>query len=206
MAATCRSFSYLQSRKFLLPENKGSPDVDANDNRRNTLRRLARLCPSMDLILVHSTKSLSSLVIYRSLSWEKVTDIILPESLGDIGDGGGGSNSSSIDCTPLSYCWSPNGQCVAVAHESSIYLYGVESLVTASGVGGDGTTSGSSNASWTIDLREDPKRQESSICRGNRGDDKPAGVLALHWVHVGRHHPTAASHSAAEDEQEVSWR
>ena len=205
MATTYQSFSLLQSRKFLLPMTKGSADVDANENKRKTLCRIARLCPSMDLILLLSTKSFSSLAIYRSLSWEKVTDIILPEALGDTGDGIGSINNSSSDCNPLSYCWSPNGQCVAVAYESSIYLYGVENLVTATGAGG-GTTSGSSNATWTIDLVGEPNRQESTICRGNRGDDAPTDIIGLHWVHVGRHHPTAAFPSAAEEEQEISWR
>ena len=206
MADTCQSFSILQSRKFLLPATKGASDVDVNETKRSTLSRLAKLCPSMDLILVQSSNSSSSLVIYRSLSWQKVADITLPESLGDTTEGVGSSSSSSKN--PLSYCWSPNGQCTAVAHDSSIFLYGVESLVTASGAGaGGGATSGSSNATWTIDLLREQKQQHpSTIGSSSKSDDAHVGVLGLHWLHVGKYHPTAAFPSAAEDEQEVSWR
>ena len=185
MTAVCQSFSILQSRKFLLPTANDATE----DNKRTWLSRLAKLCPSMDLILVQSKHS--SLVIYRSLSWQKVADIVLPESQE-------GSSASSSDGTPLSYCWSPNGQCVAVAQDSSILLYGVESLVTASGMGA-GASSGSSNATWTIDVMGKTKQEQSS-------DDAPIHVLALHWIHVGKYHPTAAFPSPAEQEQEVSWR
>eukprot|EP00536_Pseudo-nitzschia_multiseries_P008418 jgi/Psemu1/257216/estExt_Genewise1Plus.C_2130041 len=195
-----QSFSLLQSRKFLVPTSK---DDDIDETRRNILRRAAKLCPSMDLILVKSTNPSSSspsLVIYRSLSWQKVADITLPESLGDgtAVEGVGGSNSSDARKQSLSYCWSPNGQCIAVALESSVSLYGVESLVTASGAGGaGGTVSGSSNATWTIALEQH---------KAASGNDESVDVLALHWVHVGKNHPTAASPSAAEEEREVSWR
>lgn len=196
MTAAFQSFSLLQSRKFLLPATKVADDADVDESRESTLRRLAKLCPSMDLILVQSSNSSSSLVIYRSLSWQKVADVTLPESLGDATTAEGAASSS--ESTPLSYCWSPNGQCVAVALESRIFLYGVESLVAASGAGaGGGPTSGSSNATWTIDVLGEDNGQ---------GDDVPIDVLALHWVHVGKHHPTAASPSVAEEEQEVSWR
>lgn len=177
--ATRQSFSILQSRKFLIPASRG--DVP-EETKRGILRRFAKLCPSMDLILIRSTNVTSSsspsLVIYRSLSWQKVADIFLPES----------SPGDSEDA--LSYCWSPNGQCVAVAQEYSVSLYGVESLVTASGA--SGTSSGSSNATWTIAL-------------GDGGESDP-DCLALHWVHVGKNHPMATSPSAVEEEREVSWR
>ena len=192
MAEVCQNFSILQSRKFLLPTKTAASDgSDADqDNKRTMLSRLAKLCPSMDLILVQA-KNNSSLVIYRSLSWQKVADIVLPESLGDAGEGAANSGDDSL----LSYCWSPNGQCVAVAQESNIFLYGVESLVTASGA----PSSGSSNATWTIDIQGGPKQ-------GKPNNELPSNVLALHWVHVGNYHPTAALPSAAEEEQEVSWR
>ena len=197
MTAVCQSFSILQSRKFLLPAASGiSSDADADqENKRTWLSRLAKLCPSMDLILVQSKSS--SLVIYRSLSWQKVADIVLPESLGDAGE----ANSASSDSSPLSYCGSPNGQCVAVAQDSSILLYGVESLVTASGMGA-GASSGSSNATWTIDVMGGTKQEQPS----SSDDDTHIHVLGLHWVHVGKYHPTAAFPTAAEEEQEVSWR
>lgn len=208
MTDVCQNFSILQSRKFLLPTARGASSdggvggADENHHKRTMLSRLAKLCPSMDLILVQS--KLSSLVIYRSLSWQKVADIVLPEL--SIGGSEGGNSASSSDSNLMSYCWSPNGQCVAVAQDSAILLYGVESLVTASGVGA-GAASGSSNATWTIDITEEQKggRQQSSSSGINRGDP-PTNVLALHWVHVGKYHPTAAFPSAAEEEQEVSWR
>ncbi len=197
MTAICQSFSILQSRKFVLPAaSSTSSDEHADqDNKRTWLSRLAKLCPSMDLILVQSKSS--SLVIYRSLSWQKVADILLPESLGDTVE----ANSASSDSSPLSYCWSPNGQCVAVSQDSRILLYGVESLVTASGMG-TGASSGSSNATWTIDVMEETKHEQAS----SNEDDMPIHVLGLHWVHVGKYHPTAAFPTAAEEEQEVSWR
>jgi len=200
-----QSFSLLQSRKFLVPTSK---DDDIHETKRNILRRVAKLCPSMDLILVKSTNPSSSspsLVIYRSLSWQKVADITLPESLGDGTsiEGIGGSNSDDTRKHSLSYCWSPNGQCIAVAVEASVSLYGVESLVTASGAGGaGGTGSGSSNATWTIALQQQQATGSNDKCH----DDEAVDVLALHWVHVGKNHPIAASPSAAEDEREVSWR
>jgi hypothetical protein len=223
---TYQSFSVLQSRKFLLPATKGtdtvsaSADIDVdvnvvnvdivNEHKRSTMRRLAKLCPSMDLILVQSTNSSSSsssLVIYRSLSWQRVADITLPELL-PLGDTTTTETAGIDHNTPLiSYCWSPNGQCVAVALESSIFLYGVESLVTASGAGsGGGATSGSSsNTTWTIDLlgeQEHNNRQQQQQQHPGSSID----VLALHWVHVGKNHPTAAFPSATEEEQEASWR
>lgn len=207
---THKSFSILQSRKFRLPGTKDAVATDdadlVDDIKRNTLGRFAKLCPSMDLILVRSVSPSSSLVIYRSLSWEKIADITLPETLGDTTttpEGiGGTSGIGSSDNNPESYCWSPNGQCVAVAQGSNIFLYGVESLVTASGASAGGrTTSGSSNATWTIDLLEEEKQQEASISINNASID----VLSLHWVHVGKLHPTAAVPSIAEEEQEVSW-
>ena len=247
MTATRQSFSLLQSRKFLVPTKRVGADadvdvdVDDDNNKRNTLRRLAKLCPSMDLILVKSSNSSSSsssssssLVIYRSLSWQKVAVIALPESLGNTviieGGSGSGSNgggaSGSSDSSSLSYCWSPNGQCIAVAQESSVSLYGVESLVTAAGGGGGGTSGSSSNANWTIALLGMGEQQQQRASYGGdysmteaasdsnsnnnnnyRNDDtSPVDVLALHWVHVGKHHPTAASPSVLEEEQEVSWR
>ena len=219
--AACQSFSLLQSRKFLFPATKGAADADADisvdvvsENKRSTLRRLAKLCPSMDLILVQSTTSSSSssplLVIYRSLSWQRVADITLPESMGDTTATAAEATTENSSTAPLlSYCWSPNGQCVAAALESSIFLYGVESLVTASGAGGGGggaTSGSSSNATWAIDLlgeqREDNNNRQHRPPQSNSGMD----VLALHWVHVGKNHPTAAFPSATEEEQEVSWR
>ena len=211
MAATSQSFSLLQSRKFLFLGNKSTADVvDVEESKRGALRRLAKLCPSMDLIIVQSTNSSSTLVIYRTLSWQKVANIALSESLGDATEGGGGAGgpgSNGQGNAPLSYCWSPNGQCVAVALESSVFLYGVESLVTASGAGsGGGTTGGSTNATWTIDLLREQKGHPSRSSNNNRNDNTPADILGLHWVHVGKHHPTAVIPSAAEEEQEVSWR
>ena len=229
--ATCQSFSLLQSRKFLLPATKVAADADGNtdvnvnidvvnETKRSTLRRLAKLCPSMDLILVQSTNSSPSsspsLVIFRSLSWQRVADITLPESMGDTTAAAAAEttteNSSS---TPLlSYCWSPNGQCVAAALESSIFLYGVESLVTALGAGGGGggaMSGSSSNATWTIDLlgeqQEDSNRQQQPQSNSSSSSSNSSiDVLALNWVHVGKNHPTAAFPSATEEEQEVSWR
>ena len=207
--ATRQSFSLLQSRKFLVPTSKGD---DIDEIRWNILRRVAKLCPSMDLILVKSTNSSSSspsLVIYRSISWQKVADIILPESLGNgsATEGtGGGSNSNDAGKHSLSYCWSPNGHCIAVAQESSVSLYGVESLVTASGVGGGGrTASGSSNTTWTITLQQ-AQKQPASTNSNNEDGDEPTVALALHWIHVGKNHSIAASPSAVEEEREVSWR
>ena len=195
-----QSFSLLQSRKFRLPVPKGDDDANANDHKRGALSQLAKLCPSMDLVLVRSTSKLGSLAIYRSLSWQKVADIILPESLSDAADGVGGTSRSSVSNTPLSCCWSPNGQCVAVAMESNIFLYGVESLVAASGASSaGGSSSGSSNATWTIDLAAELKQPSSA-------DDVHVDVSALHWVHVGKLHPTAALPSSVEEEQEISWR
>ncbi len=198
MAEVCQNFSVLQSRKFLLPIKTAASDGSAvdQDNKRTMLSRLAKLCPSMDLILVQA-KNNSSLVIYRSLSWQKVADIVLPESLGDSGEGAATNGDDSL----LSYCWSPNGQCVAVARDSNIFLYGVESLVTTSGA----PSSGSSNADWTIDVQGEPKQGKLPV-DGETSDELTSNVLALHWVHVGKYHPTAALPSAAEEEREVSWR
>ncbi|VEU37481.1 unnamed protein product [Pseudo-nitzschia multistriata] len=220
--AARQSFSLLQSRKFLAAGSRGENDTSVG-TERSVLRSATKLCPSMDLILVKSANSSSSslspsLVIYRSLSWQKVADVVLPESsLGASAEAvGGGSNPGGSDKGSLSYCWSPNGQCIAVAQDSSVSLYRVESLVTASGAGGGGgTASGSSSATWTISLEE---RQREFPASGSNNDDsdntnnatssdrESTRVLALHWVHVGKHNPTASSPTPVEEEREVSWR
>jgi hypothetical protein len=208
--ATRQSFSLLQSRKFIVPSSKsGDTDTDADDNyydnRKSTLCRLAKLCPSMDLILVRIfSSSSSSLVIYRSLSWQKVAGIPLHE-YSHVGDGAGSSSDS--DSGSLSYCWSPSGQCVAVAQDSSVSLYGVENLITAAGRNGAMSGSNSGSADWTITIVDSNSENvvggsssSSSSCSKN------VDVIALHWVHVGKHHPTAAAPSMEEEEREISWR
>jgi hypothetical protein len=206
--ATRQSFSLLQSRKFIVPSSKsGDTDTDADDNydnRKSTLCRLAKLCPSMDLILVKIfSSSSSSLVIYRSLSWQKVAGIPLRE-YSNVGDGAG--NSSDSDSGSLSYCWSPSGQCVAVAQDSSVSLYGVENLITAAGRNGTMSGSNSGSADWTITIVDSNSENVVGGSSSSSSSSKSVDVIALHWAHVGKLHPTAASPSMEEEEREISWR
>jgi len=208
-----QSFSLLQSRKFLVPgsltksrvadadvdadaDSDADADADINHEKRgNIIRGLAKLCPSMDLIIVriYSSSSSSSLVIYRSLSWQKVAGIPLRDH--------SSVNGASSDSGSLSYCWSPSGQCIAVAQDSNVSLYEVESLVAVAGGGGgmSGSNSGSATAISIVDTGLENVGNSFS-------SSKRVDVIALHWVHVGKHHPTAAAPSIEEEEREISWR
>jgi hypothetical protein len=166
---------------------------------------LAKLCPSMDLILVRIySSSSSSLVIYRSLSWQKVAGIPLRENSNVGGDGAASTNDS--DSGSLSYCWSPSGQCVAVAQDSSVSLYGVETLITAAGRNGAMSGSNSGSADWTITIVDSNSENDVGGSVSSNSGSKSVDVMALHWVHVGKHHPTAAAPSMEEEEREISWR
>jgi len=139
-------------------------------------------------VRIYSSSSSSSLVIYRSLSWQKVAGIPLRDH-------------SSSDSGSLSYCWSPSGQCIAVAQDSNVSLYEVESLVAVAGGGGgmSGSNSGSATAISIVDTGLENVGNSFS-------SSKRVDVIALHWVHVGKHHPTAAAPSIEEEEREISWR
>ena len=195
-------FSAIQSRKFLL---LSSPSCAPQS--LPVPFQLAALCPSMDLVLVESPTSSSStsLVIYRTLSWQRVATIN-PTTNTNTNTSTSTSTTNSVEnstTSKLCYCWSPNGQWVAVAASSTlgegiISLYGVENLHLGGGVTGNSSYAGSgptgssgptdAQHSWSIPTAD------SNI------------IQAMHWLHVGRNHPSACEASRTEYEQEISWR
>jgi hypothetical protein len=168
--------------------------------------QLAALCPSMDLILVESPNSSSStsLVIYRTLSWQRVATINPNTNTSSTtSTSTSTSTTTSVENSTykLCYCWSPNGQWVAVAastrDEGVISLYGVENLHLGGGSTGNSSYAGSgptgssgptdAQHSWSIPTAD-------------------SNIQAMHWLHVGRNHPSACEASRTEYEQEISWR
>jgi hypothetical protein len=232
-AVPWQCFSAVQSRKFLLPSSSSSSNIShkhkggtEEDKDSAFPFQLAELCPSMDLVVVESLSSsssssstTSSLVIYRTLSWQRVATINPTTS----------STTAPNIATPsvpfaadnsnpkLCYCWSPNGQWVAVATSSRsdgegivISLHGVESLHLGgggtSGVGGSSFAGSSSSSSGTGGpAGTGPTDAQHSWSIPATTNNTNGDVQALHWLHVGRNHPSASAPSEGEEEQEFSW-
>jgi hypothetical protein len=225
-------FSLIQSRKFFAGSpkvqqgdvvdgtggaNKAAADTDNNKAKTPLKFYLAELCPSMDLVLLDQGGILS---IYRTLSWQKVA-AILPATPRETTNKNGttdkisghSSSSSSSTSSSLCFCWSPNGHWVAVANstpqECQISLYGVENLANpVAGVGGsaappsDGpASSGMGGAGPT-----DAQHSWSIVNKIQHPNHQTATVQSMHWIHVGRSHPTSCAVSAEEEEREMSWR
>jgi Anaphase-promoting complex, cyclosome, subunit 4/Anaphase-promoting complex subunit 4 WD40 domain len=180
---TC--FSSVQQRRFWQP-----------------IRSTIRLCPSMDLIayeLIQQQQTISSMLlnIHRTLNWQKIASVVSSPEPASNGEKKVQSQNSTRDTSSTENSivelrtieWRPDGRFIAVAVDSTVHIYSVESLLMESSLSGAGTDTLHSSSGNDIDSVDTDTVGKVHTVTIESADDtltvQQSHVASLSWVHVG---------------------